>query len=75
MRLVCRGVQKKLLGQMSSKLEDIMHRDFVYCMKLILKAFMLKNNAKLESTKTIVELSQRIMVRSYSFADIMTRDK
>ena len=38
----CRAVQKKLLGQMSSKLEEIMHRDFVYCMKLILKEFMLK---------------------------------
>ena len=40
MRLFCRAVQKKLLGEMSSKLEEIMHRDFVYCMKLILKEFM-----------------------------------
>ena len=52
MRLFCRAVQKKLLAQMSSKLEEIMHRDFVYCMKLILKEFMLKNNAKLKNTKT-----------------------
>ena len=37
-----RAVQKKLLGQMSSKLEEIMHRDFVYCMKLILKEYMRK---------------------------------
>ena len=33
---------EKLLGQMSSKLEEIMHRDFVYCIKLILKEFMQK---------------------------------
>ena len=47
MRLFCRAVQKKILGQMSSKLEEIMHRDCVYCTKLILKEFMLKKNAKL----------------------------
>ena len=47
----CRAVQKKLLGQMSSKLEEIMHRDCVYCMKLILKEFMIKKNAKLKNTK------------------------
>ena len=41
MRLFWRAVQEKLLGQMSSKLEEIMHRDFVYCMKLILNEFML----------------------------------
>ena len=76
MRLFCRAVQKKLLAQMSSKLEEIMHRDFVYCMKLILKEFMLKkNNAKLKNTKKMVKLSQQILVRSYSFADIMTQDE
>ena len=42
MRLFCRAVQKKkLLGQMSSKIEEIMHTEFVYCMKLIFKEFML----------------------------------
>ena len=41
MRLFCRAVQKKLRGQMSSKIEEIMHTDFVYCMKLIFKEFML----------------------------------
>ena len=62
------------LGQMSSKFEEIMHRDCVYCMKLILKEFMLQNNAKLQNTKKIVKLSQQILVGSYSFADIMIRD-
>ena len=52
-----------------------MHRDYVYCMKLIIIEFMLKNNAKLKITKKMVKLSQQIMVRSYNFADIMTRDK
>ena len=75
MRLFCRAVQKKLLGQMSSKLEEIMYRYFVYCMKLILKEFMRKNNAKVKNTTKIVKLSQQILIRSYSFADIMTRDK
>ena len=37
-----RAVQKKLLGQISSILEEIMHSDFVYCLKLISKEFMLK---------------------------------
>ena len=73
MRLFCRAVQKKLLGQMSSKVEEIMQRDFVYCMKLILKEFRRINNAKLKNTTTIVKLSPTILVRSYSFADIMTR--
>ena len=36
---------------MSSKLEEIMNRNFVYCIKLILKEFMLKKNAKLKNTK------------------------
>ena len=34
-----------------------------------------KNNAKLKNTTQIVKLSQQILVHSYSFADIMTRDK
>ena len=76
MRLFCRAVQKKkLLGQMSSKLEEIMHSDCVYCLKLILKEFMLNKIEKLKNTKKMVKLSQTIMVRSYSFGDIMTRDK
>ena len=76
MRLFWRAVQKKLLGQMSSKLEEIMHRDFVYCMKLILKEYICeKNNATLKNTAKMVKLSQQILVSSYSFADIMTRDK
>ena len=56
---------------MSSKLEEIMHWDFVYCMNVICG----KNNVKLKNTTKIVKLSQQIMVSSYSFADIMTRDK
>ena len=51
-----------------------MHRDCVYCGKLILKEFMRKKNAKLKNTKQIVKLSLQMIVRSYSFADIMTRD-
>ena len=51
-----------------------MPRDFVYCIKLILKEFMRKNNAKLKNATKMVKLSQQILVRSYSFADIMTRD-
>ena len=51
-----------------------MHRDCVYCMKLILKNVCEKNNAKLKNTNKMVKLSQKIMVRSYSFADVMTRD-
>ena len=52
-----------------------MHRYFVYCLKLIRKEVMRKNNAQLKKTSQIVKLSKQIMVRSYSFADIMTRDK
>ena len=54
-----------------------MHRDCVYCMKLIIIEFMLKkNNGKLKIIqKKMVKLSQTILVRSYNFADIMTRDK
>ena len=52
-----------------------MHRDFVYCLKLIRKEVMRKNNAQLKKTSQIVKLSKQLMVRSYSFADIMTRDK
>ena len=74
-RFFCRAVQKNLLGQMSSQLEDIIHIDFVYCMKLILKNLCEKNNAKLKNTIKMVKLSHKMMVRSYSFADIMTRDK
>ena len=51
-----------------------MHRDCVYCMKLILKEFMRKKYCKIENTNKMVKLRQQIMVRSYSFADIMTRD-
>ena len=62
---------------MSSKLEEIMHRDFVYCMELILKEFMLNkiimHNWKIP--KKMIKLNQQMMVPSYSFADIMTRDK
>ena len=70
MRLFWRAVHKKLLGQMSSKLEEIMHRDFVYRMKLILKEYNFlceKNNAKLKNTTQMVKLSQQILVSSYSF--------
>ena len=53
-----------------------MHRDFVYFMKLILKEFMRKQIMKnWKIPKQIVKLDQQILVRSYSFADIMTRDK
>ena len=52
-----------------------MHRDLVYCMKLILKEFMQKNNAKFKNNTKIIKLSQQNLVRSYSFADIMTLDK
>ena len=51
-----------------------MHRDFVYCMKLILKRIYAKQNAKLLNKNKMVKLSQQILVRSYSFADIMTLD-
>ena len=52
-----------------------MHRDFVYCMKLILKEFMpKKNNATLKNTQKMV-VKPTILVRSYTFADIMTRHK
>ena len=53
-----------------------MHRDYVYCMKLIFNKIYVKNhNAKLKNTTKIVKLSAKILVRSYSFAHIMTRDK
>ena len=50
--------EKKLLGQMSSTLEEIMQRDFVYCMKLILKEFMIKKIMKIEKYPKNVQLSQ-----------------
>ena len=34
-----------------------------------------KNNAKLKNSTNMVKLSPTILVRSYTFADIMTRDK
>ena len=75
MALFCRALQKELLGQMSS-IGGNMHRDFVYCMKLIVTEFMRKKtNIKLKNTTKIVKLSPKILVGSYSFADIMTRDK
>ena len=52
-----------------------MHRDFCYCMKLILTQIMRKNNAKLKKTTQMVKLSPKMLVRSYTFAHIMTRDK
>ena len=52
-----------------------MHRQFVYCMKLILKEFMAKKYCKLKNTTQLVKLSRQIMVHISSFADIMTRDK
>ena len=51
-----------------------MHRDYVYCMKLILAKYMPKNNAKLKNITKMVKLSATILVRSYSFAHIMTRE-
>ena len=47
----------------------------VYCMKRVLKEFMRKNNAKLKNTTKMVKLGQQILVRSYSLADIMSREK
>ena len=48
---------------------------FVYCIKLIVKEYLRKYNAKLKNTAKMVKLSPKILVHSYSFADIMTRDK
>ena len=52
-----------------------MHRYFVYCMKLILKEFMRKKECKIEKYHKNCQIKPTILVRSYSFADIMTRDK
>ena len=52
-----------------------MHRDFVYCMKLIFFVEIMRKNAKLKNTTKMVKLSQQIPVRSYSFAHIITQDK
>ena len=56
------------------KIEENMHRHSAY-LKLILKEFIRKKECKIEKYQNIVKLSQPILVRSYSFADIMTRDK
>ena len=52
-----------------------LHRDCVYCMKLILKELCEKNNAKLKNTTKMFKLRPKNLVRCYSFADIMTREK
>ena len=51
-----------------------MHMDYVYCVQLIRNNLMRKNNAKLKKGTQIMKLSQPILIRSYCFADIMTRD-
>ena len=67
MALFCRAPQKRtvLLGQNVFKIGGNMHRDLVYCMKLILKEFMQKNNAKLKNNTKMVKLSQQNPVHSY----------
>ena len=70
-----RTVQTKLLGKISSNLDEIctylclLHE--TNCKNIYAK----KNNAKLKNTTKMVKLSPKILVRSYSFADIMTLDK
>ena len=59
---------------MSSKLEEIC----TICHRLcLLHETNLKKYAKtiMQNTTTMIKLSQTILVRIYSFADIMTRDK
>ena len=71
------ATEEQTTGLNVFKIGGNVHRYFVYCMKLILFYFlnMRKNNAKLKNTTKMVKLSPTILVRSYSFADIMTRDK
>ena len=75
MALCWRALQKKNTGSNVFKIGGNIHRDYVYCMKLILKKYMQKYNAKLKKPTEIVRLSATILVRSYCFAHIMTREK
>ena len=59
MALFGHTLQKKLVGQMTSKSEEI-------CINYIYNQFNTDNYAKLKKTTTIIQLSQTILVCSYS---------
>ena len=60
--------RKKLVGQMSSKLEEICTGSLSTTQTIIIINLTRKYNAKLKNTTTIIKLSHKMY--SYSFVDI-----
>ena len=66
MALFGHTLQKKLVGQMTSKSEEIAQGVCLARVNYIYNQFNTNNNAKLKNTTTIIKLSQTILVCSYS---------